>query len=276
MKLLKKNSKGTETGILRNLLSHFGYLPVSGTDTEAIFDDAVYDAVVRFQKDSGLSADGIVGYDTFERLIYRNGNNGDSPTDTDYKLMGILLECSPAAILAVQEVETGGRGGFFAPGKPAILFEGHILWSELKKRGQNPEDLLKCNPGYSDILYPQWTTKHYLGGIKEYDRLDRAIAINRDAALCSASWGMFQIMGNNHTVCGKKTVDDFVEAMKSGELAQMLLFCRFIRGNSRLAEAIRDIGKDPDWTTFARYYNGPAYAKNDYHGKLDRAYTKYK
>ena len=33
---------------------------------------------------------------------------------------------------------------------------------------------------------------------------------------------------------------------------------------------------DPsDWATFARRYNGPGYAKNDYDGKLQRAYDRF-
>ena len=50
-----------------------------------------------------------------------------------------------AAVKAVQEVETGGRGGFFAPGKPAILFEGHIFWKRIEKLNFNPERFRPVN-----------------------------------------------------------------------------------------------------------------------------------
>ena len=33
--------------------------------------------------------------------------------------------------------------------------------------------------------------------------------------------------------------------------------------------------KDKDWSTFAKLYNGPEYAKNKYDSKLSSAYLKY-
>ena len=65
--------------------------------------------------------------------------------DEDFIQVSRMLNCELAALKAVQQVETGGRGGFFAPGKPAILFEGHIFWSQLKKRGLNPADYVTGN-----------------------------------------------------------------------------------------------------------------------------------
>lgn len=58
------------------------------------------------------------------------------------------------------------------------------FWNELKKRGKNPEDYTTYN---EDILYPKWSKEHYKGGIKEYERLERAIAIDEEAAISSAS-----------------------------------------------------------------------------------------
>ena len=66
-------------------------------------------------------------------------------TDDDFNRISQMLGCEFAALKAVQQVETGGKGGFFAPGKPAILFEGHIFWSQLKKRGLNPADYVTGN-----------------------------------------------------------------------------------------------------------------------------------
>ena len=95
-----------------------------------------------------------------------------------------ILGCEPAALQAVQKVETGGRGGFLVCGKPTILFEGHIFWPQLKKRGIDPNKYLPAN---EDILYPKWTKAWYKGGAGEWERLERAKAIHEEAALCSAS-----------------------------------------------------------------------------------------
>lgn len=276
MKVIKINDRGQRVRLLMRLLSSTGYYrhDIPADDNECVFDDTLRNAVFDFQKAEHLGADGIAGYNTMERLVENTGTHTGSPTVEDFRMMGFLLECEPEAIMAVKKVETGAMGGFFAPGKPSILFEGHIFWRQLEKRGYNPEEILRLHPECSDILYPKWTKKHYKGGILEYGRLERAIAIDRDAALCSASWGMFQIMGFNYTVCGKKTVAEFVETMKKSELCQMLQFCRFIRSNNHLITALQ--ASSPDWATFAFYYNGPEYAENNYDSKLEEAYGGYK
>ena len=131
------------------------------------------------------------------------------------------LGLEPCALQAVCQVEANGDG-FLADGRPKILFEGHVFWKELRKRRYNPAGLLSradvraAHGDISDILYPKWNKKHYKGGAAEYKRLDRARAINSPAALCSASWGAFQIMGFNYDLCGYESVEAMVEDMSAG------------------------------------------------------------
>lgn len=195
-------------------------------------------------------------------------SNSGRLTDEDFTQIAELLGCEPAALKAVQQVETGGRGGFFSLGKPAILFEGHIFWTQLKKRGSNPEDYVKGN---ENILYPKWEKGHYKGGIGEYDRLEQARKINREAADASASWGMFQIMGFNYAACGEESIESFVRSMCESEFKQLLLTANFIKKNSQMLQALQA----KDWAVFAKCYNGPAYAQNSYDVKLEAAYQKY-
>lgn len=195
-------------------------------------------------------------------------SNSGRLIDEDFTQVAELLGCEPAALKAVQQVETGGRGGFFSPGRPAILFEGHIFWTQLKKRGSNPEDYVKGN---ENILYPKWEKGHYKGGIGEYDRLEQARKINREAADASASWGMFQIMGFNYAACGEESIESFVRSMCESEFKQLLLTANFIKKNSQMLQALQA----RDWAVFAKYYNGPAYAQNRYDVKLEAAYQKY-
>ena len=195
-------------------------------------------------------------------------SNSGRLIDEDFTQVAELLGCEPAALKAVQQVETGGRGGFFSPGKPAILFEGHIFWTQLKKRGSNPEDYVKGN---ENILYPKWEKGHYKGGIGEYDRLEQARKINREAADASASWGMFQIMGFNYAACGEESIESFVRSMCESEFKQLLLTANFIKKNSQMLQALQA----RDWAVFAKCYNGPAYAQNRYDVKLEAAYQKY-
>ena len=191
--------------------------------------------------------------------------------DNDIRHAAELLNVEPAVIKAVLEVETSNKGGFISgTDKPVILFEGHIFWKQLKQRNIDPLKYATTNM-YSDILYLKWTKQYYKGGIKEWDRLNRAVCINKEAALESASWGLAQIMGFNYKVCGCKDVNEFVSKMEESEGSQLELFMRFIR-NNRIDCYLRN----KDWKGFARHYNGPCYAQNKYDEKLEKAYNRYK
>ena len=52
-------------------------------------------------------------------------------TENDFQRVADWLGVKVAVVKAVKTVETGGRGGFVAPGRPMILFGGHIFWREL-------------------------------------------------------------------------------------------------------------------------------------------------
>ena len=262
MKTIRYGSAGRDVDVLQTLLD----IP-HNPDHE--FKTTTVDAVIDFQRRNGLEADGIVGYKTWETLFFRDERPRHGITETDYDRAAMLLDCEPAALKAVQKVETGGKGGFLPSGRPTILFEGHIFWQQLRTRGIDPRGV---SNGNEDILYPKWTKSHYKGGEAEYERLLRAHRINEDAANASASWGMFQIMGFNHAACGEPSVASFVSSMSQSECRQLLLSVRFIRGNKAMLAALQV----KDWKAFARFYNGPAYAQNRYDEKLLSAYRSFR
>ena len=266
METIKKEATGSDVVLLQQLLNKWGYK----VDETGIFDDQTDIMVRDFQRKNKLEVDGIVGKFTWGKLEDENARQKATLklTEDDFIRCAAILGVEVAAVKAVQEVETGGRGGFFAPGYPAILFEGHIFWSQLKKNGVNPEN---CVNGNEDILYKKWTKSHYKSGMAEYERLKRALAINEKAAYCSASWGLFQIMGFNYEVCGCKSVKEFVEKMSASEGYQLELFTAFLKSNG-WDKYLRTL----NWAEFARHYNGPQYAANKYDEKLRRAYLKYK
>ena len=257
---------GSDVVLLQQLLNKWGYK----VDETGLFDEKTDIMVRNFQRKNKLTVDGIVGKGTWSKLQDENARQVATLrlTEEDFRRCADVLGVEVAAVKAVQEVETGGRGGFFAPGRPAILFEGHIFWSQLKKQGLNPEDYVKGN---EDILYPKWTKSHYKGGMGEYERLKKALAINENAAACSASWGLFQIMGFNYAACGCKNAREFVEKMCANEGGQLDLFTAFLKFNG-WDKYLRTL----NWTEFARHYNGPQYAQNKYDEKLQKAYMKYK
>ncbi len=178
-----------------------------------------------------------------------------------YKNAAKRLGCEVAAIKAVEEVESNGSG-MLPDGRPKILFEPHIFWRELKERGIKPKS--------SDICYPNWRPGTYGPISAQHGRLDRATAINREAALESCSWGKFQIMGFNFKMCGCANIQEFVNKIYKGEESQLELFVTYLI-NAGLADELRD----KRWAAFALRYNGPRYAENKYDTKLARAYRKY-
>ena len=171
-----------------------------------------------------------------------------------------LLGCEVAAIKAVVKTEVDIRGAFDSSGRPTILFERHKFYKHTNGRfAQSDPDI--CNAvqgGYGRFS-------------EQYPKLDRAIMLDRPAALKSASWGAFQILGENHVQAGHATVEAFVAAMKSSVAAQLKAFVAFVRGDGRLLTALRT----RNWATFARIYNGPGYAKNQYDQHMRSNYQRF-
>lgn len=183
-------------------------------------------------------------------------------TQADFDRAATTLDCSPAAVAAVSTVETSGAG-FLADTRPKILFEA-ATFSRLTGG--------KYDQSHPNISSHTWNRALYgAGGAHQYDRLAEALALDEVAALKSASWGRFQIMGENCTRCGFADVHAFVEAMKKGEGAHLDAFAAFVKNNSRMLAALQG----QDWATFARLYNGPGYAQNHYDTKLAAAFADH-
>jgi uncharacterized protein (TIGR02594 family) len=184
-------------------------------------------------------------------------------TEGDYRAAAKRLGVDVAAIKAVAEVEASGSG-MLKSGKPKILFEAHVFSDQTGG---------KYDKSHPNLSSPSWNRSLYgAAGEHQWSRFERASALDANAAMKSASWGRFQIMGFNHKAAGYATVQDFVKGMKSGEGAQLQAFASFIGSNPKMLEALRN----HDWASFARQYNGPGYAANNYDDKMAAAYAKYR
>ncbi len=183
-------------------------------------------------------------------------------TEQDYKDAADSIGCEVAAIKAVAFVESGGRSGFMTDGvTPKILFEGH--WFHKLTKGVFTNSINK------DISYPKWIKKYY--NQDQHKRLQKAERLNRDAALKSASWGKFQIMGFNYKLAGFNSLQSFINAMYKSEREHLFAFVAFVK-HRRLDDEL--INKD--WQGFAFGYNGKEYAKNKYDEKMENAYNRFK
>lgn len=179
------------------------------------------------------------------------------------------LGISHDVLWAVVLTESSGDP-FLPDGRPKILFEGHVFWQELEKRGIDP---IKLSFKYPHLIYHKWTKKFYLGGAREYDRLNEAMTIDREAALCSCSWGAFQIMAYHYKKLGYKTVDDFVKAMHE-KRGQLEIFVKLIEAE-KLAQFLTNIDRSNgvlQWVPFCIRYNGPGYEANKYHFFMQQNY----
>lgn len=154
---------------------------------------------------------------------------------------------------AVIDVEAASSG-FDKNGRVKILFEPHKFYKNLSGKNRT----LAVNQG---IAYRSWGEKPYPKD--SYPRLTKAMAIDATAALKSCSWGLGQIMGENHVAAGYDDVHEMVDAFKTGEAEQLEAMIRFIIHNGLMGDL-----KAKRFATFARGYNGPGYKKNAYDTKL--------
>jgi hypothetical protein len=169
------------------------------------------------------------------------------------------LACEAAAIEAVVKTEVGIRGPFDSNGRPTILFERHVFdrLTNGKFRISNPTLSNPVAGGYGHFS-------------EQYTKLDAAMKLDASAALQSASWGAFQIMGENYEEAGFASVENFVAAMKQSVNKQMDAFVCFIENDPPLNKALQL----KDWVTFARKYNGAGYTKNQYDIKMKHNYEE--
>ncbi len=170
-----------------------------------------------------------------------------------------MTGAEPAALWAVLSVETSACG-FLSDRRPDILFERHVF-SKLTggEFDQSDPDVSAPTPG-----------GYGHGGAHQYDRLHVALTLDRIAALKSASWGLGQIMGGNCAAAGYADVETMVQDFVRSESAQLMGMARFL-----VKQSIASALAQKNWTRFARVYNGPNYAANNYDQRLSDAYGRY-
>lgn len=249
--MLKRGSSGPDVAALQKQLG----IPADGDygpRTEA--------AVKAFQARSGLVADGEAGPATLAALA-----PAKSLTDDDLAGAAEVLGASLSAVKAVTEVESKGSG-FLPDGRPAILFERHIMHRRIGLIGRDAGllseylgNVINATPG------------GYVGGRAEHDRLHLARQIDPTCAAESASWGLFQIMGFHWQALGYESAVEFERLMCESEARQLEAFVRFVVINPKIHMALRK----NDWLAFAAGYNGPAFAKNQYDTRLAAAFKKH-
>ena len=253
-------NKAEDVVLIKTLLNKYGHSFELTGDADA----KLTEAIKKFQSDylGSSSPDGRVDANgkTWRILI------GVGRIRGSLVKMAKEYGVDPAVILSIQLIESGSNG-YLSDGRPKILFEGHVFWRQLKKVGKDPVALSKGN---EDILYPEFDRSKYKGGAEEYNRLARAKKMDKIAALKSASWGEFQIMGFNHKVVGYSDVESFVEAMHQVGGNQLKAVMEFLKNNN-LIRYVNTPNKN--WTKLAEGYNGKG--QKGYDVKLEQAYNRF-
>jgi N-acetylmuramidase len=173
------------------------------------------------------------------------------------------LGCELAAIKAVAEVESRGAG-FDSTGRPTVLYERQVF-----SRQCTPKGRFDSMP---DISAPVGYGRGNYGNTEsQWQKIAKAYALDPVAALKAPSWGIFQVLGENHRACGYEHVADFVRLMVTSQVGHLQAFVSFIKANPSLLKAIRA----RDWATFARWYNGKDYATYQYDEKMAAAYARH-
>ncbi|WP_278386049.1 N-acetylmuramidase family protein [Stutzerimonas kunmingensis] len=230
------------------------------------FGEQTERAVAAFQRRAGLVDDGVAGPKTVAALAGRDTSKLLKRQDLQQAAdrLGVPL----ASVMAVNQVESRGEG-FTSNGRPVILFERHVMHARLQANGLSEAEADALAAKHPALVNRK--SGGYVGGTAEHQRLAQAAQFHYAAALESASWGLFQIMGHHWQRLGYFDAQHFADTMALSEAAQLDAFVTFIETEPALHKAL----KGRKWAEFARRYNGPAYARNLYDVKLARAYAQF-
>ncbi len=252
---------------------------------DGVVGNATMGAVREFASLMGIDPSG--GYSSEVREHIDNYINQRFSKEQTYAAAAKVLEVPYHHLRAVCEVES--RGSAFLPdGRCVILFERHQFRKRLIEAIKNTNvyeavkrDTAFTGEGQAQLIdfisnkYPNICNAKsggYLGGVSEHNRLRKAVSIQMETAYASASYGSFQIMGFNHKVCGYNSPLDMMLDFSKSEDKQIIGLVKFIMANKTMHQALR-VGQ---WDVFAREYNGPAYAINNYDVKLAQSANRWK
>lgn len=180
--------------------------------------------------------------------------------DIDLPRIGARIGVGEDEIHAFMDVEAAGSG-FDSQGRPKMLFEPHVFY-------RNLSGAQRATAVARGLAYRDWVSGKYPSD--SYPRLLRAMEINETAALKSASWGLGQILGENHAAVGYATPQAMVAAFMEDEEKHLEAIVQFL-----IANKIDDDLRAHRWAEVARVYNGPAYKKHNYHGRMAAAFAKW-
>ena len=179
--------------------------------------------------------------------------------DNDLPRLGAEIGVGEDEMHAIIDVEAAGSG-FDRQGRVKMLFEPHVFYRNLS----GAQRTQAVNAG---LAYKSWKRNY---PADSYPRFLRACAINETAACKAASWGLGQILGENHRAAGYATPQRMIEDFAHDEDQHLAAIIKFI-----ISKSLDDEIRNHNWAGFARGYNGASYKANAYDTKLAAAYRKW-
>jgi subtilisin family serine protease len=184
------------------------------------------------------------------------------------------LGVEPAAVLAVWQVESGGRG--YTAGSTVLRVENHLVYRAWGAQNQATfDDYLQfgthpplaptdtycgstCDRPWRCHRSRQNTTDQFTCDHTSQQREQDVLALvtrlaGAEIALRCSSMGGPQILGENHAHLGYPTAVAMRDAFIADERWEVIGFFDFCRRDARLIAALHD----HRWSDFAGIYNGP-------------------
>jgi hypothetical protein len=180
--------------------------------------------------------------------------------------MAAARSIPPAHLLAIIEVESGGRVFAMMGGKPfpLILFEPHLIYrltsGEIRAR-LLAEKL--ASKRWNKKLYPKTQPARW-------QQVRRAAEIAGPVAYEAVSYGIGQVLGQHWQALGFASLQAFLDKMFAGAEGQIEIMLRYIETNGLVDEL-----QAGQWPAFFRGYNGPQWKKNGYGEKIKEALAEF-
>lgn len=188
-------------------------------------------------------------------------------TIDEIEAVALEYDLDAAALLAVAEVESGGKAFAFVAGRkePLIRFEGHYfdrLITGSKRQEARNSGLAAAEAG---------VVKNPRSQAERWVLFDKALQLDRNAAIQSVSWGIGQVMGSHWKNLGYASPGDLMREARQSVAGQVRLMVHYVR-HAGLTSHLHA----RDWVGFARRYNGPGFRKNNYDLRMAAAYARHR
>ena len=195
------------------------------------------------------------------------------------------------ALVAVLQIESGGKGFDKITGKPILRFENHVFKRELQTQGVYDESTFDQHFRFDSVR--GWQGHMYRGGSlgnpsgewktfhgnqqRENEVLNLAASWNEEAAYRSASYGLPQIMGFNFAMMGQNSAKVMYTLFTQSIENQLDALFAFLQNSvksctglhSNRVAAIEHLKTNPpNYVKFACNYNGSG--QKEYYGERIR------